>query len=256
MVDGTASTSHDRSGRVPRIIVLAAVLNGAAFVVVNFWIYYARAWFIETHREVYFEPPTISRAITPEFIGQVFSVWITLSAVCLSVGVSLLVLHYVRIARALPDTGSDLRRLFGLTACGIAPLQVLSGVGMVVLSRYRGAEFSEMHMMGSYMFFVSQALINALYFNLNRALLRAPVELAALERDGLLRRFWVRVRYVLSLIAIALTLAYLGLFLAKDVWSFDQAPQLHLIYALTEPALISTFLFVLLTAHVDKLRRR
>ena len=227
-----------------------------SMVVVNYWIYSARWWFIKTQSDVYFLPPTISRAIAIDFIGDPFAFWITVSAVCLAVCVGLMVAHYIGMRRHLVRP----RRLLWAAVFVIMPLIVLTqaaaSVGMHMLSVYRFPDFHTMHMVGSYTFFANQALVIVLYTIFNHAVLRDPDNALRLELAGELSIAWVRRRRALGLFCIAFTLVYFALFQAKNVYPYEEFPWIYIGYVSAEPALISMFLFVLVLSFADKFRLR
>ena len=235
---------------------LAVLLNGFAIVTVNLWIYAAMARFMEFHAADYGRPPTISRSISDPLIGVPFQFWITVSGICLVVGVGILILNYVRALRTVIAPSAYVRVVLRVFVPLILVLQVSSSIGMYVLSAYRIPFHSEMHMVGSFQFFISQALVVLLFTLANQALLRDRNSLEVLHRRGDVHRSLVRLRFWVGSVCIALVLVYFGLFLAKDVWTSDIAPRLYWTYTKTEPVVISMFLLVLALSHLDLFRKR
>lgn len=239
-----------------RLGLLALVLNGFAILTVNYWIYTARWAFIARNSAHYTKPPTISRAISDPVIGVPFSFWVTISAICLVVGVAVLAVHYVRLLRFL-DRPSRYLRLASLVLMPvIMALQAASSVGMHLLSAYRFPDAHEMHMAGSYTFFVSQAVLIVFFTIYNHALLRDRASLDRLVALGVIGRRWVRVRFFAGLGSIALVGVYFALFTAKDAYEYPDAALLYVAYVSTEPMVITSFLLVLGLCHADLYRRR
>ena len=236
--------------------MLALGLNGFAIVTVNLWIFHAIAEFTLLHAADYGRPPTISRSISDPLIGVPFQFWITLSGVCLVGGVGSLVLVYVTYMRDLVAPTAYVRVALLVVAPLVFVFQVSSSSGMYILSAFRIPLQSEMHMVGSFLFFISQALVILLFTVLNHALLRDRNSLEVLHRRGQLHRGLVRGRFWLGCVCMGLVIGYLGLFLAKDIWTSDVAPGLYWTYTKTEPMVISAFLLVLAVSHLDLFRRR
>lgn len=239
----------------PRLFAVATALNGFAFLAVNYWIYMARWWFIEAKGDTLDAPPTISRAISLEVIGELFAFWITLSGVCLFFGVLLVMTNYMRMRRVLSSPKLGTRIALGAAPIALIFLQGLASYGMHMLSIYRFPFANELHMVGSYLFFACQAVAILLYAVMNHLLLRDPLALSELEAAGNLRGSWVRRRRVAGALAVLGTLIYYGFFQAKGIFPYEEYPWVYVAYVSLEPALISYFLVVLALAHVDKFQR-
>lgn len=238
-----------------RLALVALVVNGFAVVTVNYWIYTARWDFIDGNPG-YRKPPTISRAISDPTIGEPFSAWVTLSGLLLVLGVWVLALHYLRLLRALDRPRRYLRLSSRALLPAIMLLQPAASVGMYLLSNFRFPDANVAHMVGSYLFFVSQALVVLLFTVYNHALLRDRTSLDRLVAIGALRRRWVRIRYRAGLASVALIAVYFTLFRLKDVYEYPEAPGLYIAYVTTEPVVISSFLLVLGLCHADLHGRR
>ncbi len=256
MTDTNQIQALDAGNLARRAAVVALVLNGFAIIAVNYWIYYARSLFIERHWDTYQKPPTISRAISDPFIGEPFSVWVTISSLCLVVGVGLLALRYIRQINRLPAPSTFLRVAALVIYPVLVALQIASALGMYWLSAYRFPDANEMHMVGSYTFFISQALVILLFAVASHALLRDRDSLAHLHEGCDLHESAVKLRCGLGYLAIAMTFCYFALFKAKDAYSYDAWPVLYWAYTLMEPAVISAFLLVLAMCHIDLFRKR
>ncbi len=230
---------------------LALGLNGFAIVTVTYWIYTARWEFIERNGETYTKPPTISRAISDPVIGDPFSVWITISSVCLVIGVGILALRHIGLIRRYGDCGRYLTvaALVGWPA--VIVLQAASALGITWLSNYRFPDFNDMHMLGSYLFFISQALVVVLVTIFNHALLRERSGLALLVSDARVRHGWVRARYYAGLLSVTMSALYFGLFALKGIYEGALAPVLYTAYVSFELAALTSFMLVLGLLHGD-----
>jgi len=234
----------------------AIALNGFAFLTVNYWIYTARWTYIDRNLSPGDGPPTISRAISDPFVGEPFAIWITLSGICLVFGVFLLVATFWRQLASLSSAGPILHIAKWVLLPGILALQISSAIGMHWLSIYRFPDAHEAHMVGSYTFFGSQALVVLLFTLFNLALLRNQGTLAQLENNGHLAIKWVRRRFWFGLFCLFYTGVYGWLFMAKSSATFGDNATIYVAYVSAEPTLISSFLLLLLLCHFDLFRRK
>ncbi len=230
---------------------LALALNGFAFVTVNYLIYTARWQFIARNGDSYRKPPTISRAISDPVIGEPFALWITLAGIGLVVSVAILAWHYLALVRRLERPGRALRLVAWTAMPLIVALQVAASLGMHWLSAYRFPNAHEMHMMGSYTFFLAQAMVIVLFTVYNAALLCDRNGLLMLELDRRASRRWVALRLVTGLLSIAIIIAYFTFFTLKDSYEYPDYPVLYMFYVSTEPMVITSFLLVLMLCHGD-----
>lgn len=242
-------TATNSGWRWPMLI--ATLLSGFAFIAVNVQVYTARWRFIDAQGDALQEPPTISKAITLTKIGEPFTLWITASAIALVIAVAVFMAYYMSLARF----GSSLRlklALFGLMPL-IFVLQVASGWGMYTLSAYTLRNGHDLHMMGSYVFFGSEALVVLLYGVFNQMMLRAP-ELGEITSDKRLNKSWMRRRRSMAFFAFGMAVLYGVLFQVKSTYPYNEIPLIYTLYVSTEPLVITCFLFVVAMACVDKLR--
>lgn len=232
--------------------LVALIANVTAIIVVNFWIYHARALFIAGHPDyVAQQPPTISRAISDPAIGEPFAIWISGSGILLILGVGALALVYLRLAAMLPDQFAGLRRVLRACVTLLFAMQTLSALGMYLLSNYRFPDGDEMHMLGSYIFFGSQASVVIVSLVLGLKLRRnrdALDNVAGVTLPGARMMGW---RIGAAVLVIAMAVGYVSLFVAKG-FDFGAANvPLYRGYVLLEPALISGFLLVLALYQTD-----
>jgi len=256
----TLTETGAKPDATPKPVWLIAVLAGAiaanmfAVVTVNYWIYYARAAFMAAHPDyVAVQPPTISRAIADPAIGVPFAFWVSLSGVALIFGVLCLVLVQLRALPSLPFATAAQRRVMLLTCLALAPMQALSALGMYLLSNYRFPDGHDLHMIGSYVFFVAQALVIVLGLVQCSVLLRSQATMDRLESLGLLARRSVAWRWWSGFGSIGLVLAYLVLFVLKDVDFGVANGAVYASYVTVEPMVISSFLLFLTLFQTDLL---
>ena len=254
MTDFTRQQSTPWAITGHRVALIALVLNLFAIGVVNFWIYYARATFIRI-ATYYKEPPTISRAISEPVIGEPFAFWVPFCGLLLIVGVTILVARLMAQIKTLPAPSRYLRICAFILLPVLALMQACSAIGMYGLSVYRFPNAHEMHMAGSYLFFLSQLLVIIIYTVFNHAVLRDRSSLAKLHDAGHLDGRAVKLRFLIGWACIGIVLTYFTLFVLKDVYPYLSWPALHLWYTLFELAVISSFLFLLALAHLDLFKR-
>jgi hypothetical protein len=237
---------------LPRPLLWAGiVLIIGASSIVNYWIYRALVVYGQTYPDLVAERPvTISRAITDASISGSFAAWISIAAILLPFGMCVVGWMHVLSAQML-GRPNDVLAWVGF----LAPVaQLSSAIGMVFLSHFRFPDHDELHMFGSYLFFISQSLVALIhYVGARRFRSLAPLQRLPLSRLGVRIRLWG------APVAIGLAIAYLCLFVVKD-WDLGAwYPSVYWVYTRTEPVLISTFLALYLTYLIDiaiLLRRR
>ena len=223
-------------------LVCSIVFTVFVATVVNYLIYTSR-WSFALLRPDYVarNPPTISRAISEPAVGEPFANWMLISAPLLFIAVAVLMTVLVRSARrqagAMPR--GQLGWIVGLAGVVIL-LQALASVGMVMLSQFRFPTHNALHMAGSYLFFFSQAFAVFIGEMLSRSCDAPPL------RGQLLGVATCRFRRWLILVPAALGMAYLALFIVKDLDTGPAAPLLYQTYVSVELLLISSFLFYFL----------
>ncbi|MDA5557516.1 hypothetical protein [Shimia sp. MMG029] len=229
-------------------MLISLICTGFVTLVVNAQIYPARWQFAAFYPDKTSERPyTISESIGDPRIGEPFADWMLLCAPILFVGVVLLCLPALR---ALQTSGADdkaVRRITLLT-WGLLLLQAMACVGLVILSQYRFPHFRDEHMLGSYLFFFSQALVVVAGEFLSRGYARLGAEGRVLTpRYALWRRTYVWV-------PIALGVSYLVFFLGKGHAPEGLRYEVYFIYTGLELLLLSSFLFYVMTFAPDMWR--
>ncbi len=241
-------TSHVRflglSRRQSVWLALTGLLtNSFAIVVVVYWIHRARSIFIERHPEyVSTEPPTISRAISDPVAGEPFAFWITITAIVLPFSVSIVALLYLQASRILARYDPKSARFVKILIPFLVLFQLSASVGMVLLSQYRFPDHNAIHMLGSYIFFISDCFwiltASLLCLSISRTFSRRP----EITTETLLLAKPSRFRAIFGLIIIFLSISYFAIFLTKDVMlPFGSQLILHS-YVYLEATLITAFM--------------
>lgn len=235
------------SRAIAAFMVMSLAFTGFVIVVVNVLIYRARIVFGRNNPDyIAIEPPTISRAISDPIVGEPFAVWMLICAPVLFVGVALLVFvvwrEFWRGRHVVPR--KDLVTISVLCLV-VVVLQSFASVGMVILSHFRFPNFHEMHMLGSYLFFFSQAFVVLFGEVMSRRVASLPSQWSLISA----RMAGFRRKYVWA--PILLGVSYLTLFVLKgfDLGALNKG--LYIAYTITEPLLISSFLGYVLTFHFD-----
>ncbi|MGX9352036.1 hypothetical protein ACS3QZ_12605 [Shimia sp. W99] len=224
------------------LLWVAIACNLLVVTMVNQQIYTSRWAFAELRPDyIAHSPPTISRALEEPSVGDPFAIWMLICAPALFLSILLFTSYFRnRLAR---QPGVDPRQLKWITVFSIATvgLQALASTGMIMLSQFRFPDHHEMHMVGSYLFFFSQA--GVVFVGSHLSNLHDGVDGAqrVLPRSSCrFRRYYVLVPYALSVV-------YLGLFIVKGIDLSPWNDALYMAYVTTELILISSFLFFLLS---------
>lgn len=224
------------------------------FCVINYWIYAARFQFLQNWAHTYPRPPTISRAISIREIGDPFAIWVTTATAGMALAVGALAVRYISVVRAMSNPPFWLRSVGYIMAPACAVFQVASVWGVYIQGQHSVVYSTAMHMLGSSVFFVTQALVILLYAVINQALLMVPKGLAEADAVGLISARWVERRRTVAGLSVLATAVYGALFALKNVFPYDGAlPWVHVVYVNFEPMVITTFLLTVVLAFADKI---
>ncbi|WP_422049289.1 hypothetical protein [Shimia sp.] len=229
-------------------MLISLICTGFVTLVVNAQIYPARWQYALFYPEKTAERPyTISESIGDPRIGEPFADWMLLCAPILFVGVVLLCLPALCELRVSAPDAKMVRRITLLTWT-LLVLQAMACVGLVVLSQYRFPHFRDEHMLGSYLFFFSQALVVVCGEFLSRSYAQLGAEGRVLTpRFAAWRRAYVWV-------PIALGVSYLVFFLGKGYAPAGLRYEVYYVYTGLELLLLSSFLLYLMTFAPDMWR--
>lgn len=240
-----------------RAHLLAVALNGFAIIVVNYWIYTARWRYIALFPDrVAEDPPTISRAIEAPSIGEPFSFWVTVSGICLVYGVYWNAFYFRRLAARSTDPSGYVRGILAYGPALVVLMQASAALGMYLLSSYRFPDYHGMHMVGSYMFFLSQVFVIIGGTLMCDAVLRGYGRMGPKDRAYLSGGAGLRFRRLFGIASVVLTVVYLTLFVLKGIDLGAANAGLYLAYVSVEPMVISGFLLCHGLYQIDLLRHR
>ena len=228
------------------LVALAMGATGFVVVAVNVLIYWARDLYAFNHPErVAGKPATVSQTLSDQVIGPFFATWMLICAPILLVGVIALVGAGFREFRQSGLGAERDVRGIGLLTVIVCVLQAMASVGMIMLSQYRFPDHHEMHMVGSYLFFFSQAFVIVFGEILSRRYERQP------DGASFLRGAGARIRRWYVWVPIGLGVAYLALFILKGYNLGAIYRTVYRTYTLTEPLLLTSFLGYVLTYQYD-----
>lgn len=193
------------------------------------------------------KPPTISRAMADVPLGADMGLALSVCAVLLAIGAGIISLLYIRTAAALPLPEPE-RRQLAWRGLGIFLIQLPVSIGMVMQSVYTLAIDNDLHMIGSYLLFFSAAIGQIISIFVCVEVLRQCEAVGTRRALGLIHPVATRMRTWFAVCALLLTVFYLGLFVAKDVW--DSA-TLYAVYVSTEVVVIAALMAYLMLHAVE-----
>lgn len=223
-----------------------AVVPGSA-IVMMVW---ARHEFYQRHPEYVQESaPTISRAITDPVIGEPFALTIlAVTAVIFTALVFLSRPFRITSAQILPAQARGSSLLHWVMYVS----QVLGSSGMVLCTQYTFRNGHDLHMLGSYLFFIFQMLAIALNGIVCARIMRAwdgkhwP--------EGGLSLAATRFRGWFSKVVVAAALVYFVLFAIKRADLPVSEYTIYYVYTVQEIIAISAFILYLMTYSLDAYR--
>ncbi|MCC4246879.1 hypothetical protein [Stappia indica] len=239
---GTARGGDDRAPLFARLAGLAAslpvVLIPGSAIYMMVW---ARWTFYERHPDyIQQSAPTVSRAITDPYIGDPFAAAIVAVAVVIALAaVPIAYAYYGAIsARAghMPKVAASLRRMMAL----FLVMQALGTTGMVICTQITFRHDHDLHMLGSYLFFVFQALAILMSGIITTRLMRLPDT----GRPSYLRlgSRYTRFRRAASFFTAGLAGLYVALFLVKGMDLPVTEYTIYYIYTVQEIVTISAYI--------------
>ncbi|MDQ7070553.1 MAG: hypothetical protein Q9M48_07425 [Rhodobacterales bacterium] len=238
-----------------RVSVFAILTNTIVFVVVNYWIYTARFRFIDTHPAyVAKQPPTISRAISDNLIGDPFAFWIAVCAVLLALGVLPIGMLYRRASHASNGVSERVGAIVRILPPLVIASQFIAAIGMYMLSNFRFPDNGALHMIGSYLFFGFETLTVLLSSITCWHLGRNATVVSRLSTDFSIAPGMSAFRWKLGILVLMMAATYILLFVIKDMNLPIDGKAVYATYVLLEPAVISGFLIYLLSFNIDLAR--
>ena len=248
------SPRHARSLSLDRLAGLAlslplAIVPGSA-IAMMVW---ARLAFYQRHPDYIMESaPTISRAISDPFIGGPFAMTIlAVTGVIFTALVFLSRAFQVTIAHVWRDNPAQARRCGRLSRIMIA-CQVVGSSGMVLCTQYTFDNGHDLHMLGSYLFFIFQMLAIGMNGFLCTRIVRA--DNGSPWPDAALSPAATRFRVMLSKVVIVTALIYFTLFAIKRMDLPVTEYTIYYVYTVQEIITISAFILYLMTFSLDTYR--
>lgn len=199
------------------------------------WTFYAR------HPDyILHSAPTVSRAITDPYIGDPFAAAILAVAIVIALAMGPLSFAFLGAisARAghLPRVAAGLRRLMAV----FLVMQALGTTGMVICTQVTFRHDHDLHMLGSYLFFVFQALSILLSGILTTRLLRLPD--TGRPSYLCLGSRYTRLRRDLAFVTAGLAGLYVLLFLVKGLDL--PIPEYDIYYAYTVQEIVTISAYI------------
>lgn len=233
--------------RVAMLFAVPAILVPGIQIPLMIW---ARHAFIARHPDYLDNPPTISRAISDPVVGGPFADLILVITALTILVVPLIVWAYLLAILRLPLSRCARLFMVGLLAIILA-CQFAASSGMILTTQYTLSNNTDMHMLGSYLFFAFQALTILLAATLCRMLLHQQQKLSVLEQSWPFRPGMRRFRFHFALVIICLTVIYGVLFVIKD-WTLPiSVYAIRIAYTQCEVLVISSFVLFLGSYAVD-----
>lgn len=229
-------------------VSLPIALVPASAIVMMVW---ARQAFYQRHPDyVQHSAPTISRAISDPAIGAPFA--LTILAVTTVILVALVFItraFQATIAHVWRDDPVRLRRNQALLPLVIG-LQVVGSGGMVLCTQYTFSNGHDLHMLGSYLFFVAQVLAIGLNGLMCARLVSDDDGAGDWPHLGLSRRA-TAFRIGFAKVVVAVTFLYFVLFGIKGVDLPVPEYTVYYVYTVQEIVAISAFILYLMTYSLD-----
>ena len=252
--DGSAAADASRGARLAGwVAALPVVIIPGSAIYMMVW---ARWAFYERHPDyILRSAPTVSRAITDPAIGDPFAAAIL--AVAIVIALAMVPLSFAFLgaisARAghLPRVATSLRRLLAV----FLVMQALGTTGMVICTQVTFRHDHDLHMLGSYLFFVFQALSILMSGILTTRLLRLPDT----GRPTYLRlgSRYTRLRRDLAFVTAGLAGFYVLLFLVKGMDLPIPEYDIYYAYTVQEIVTISAYIvhFMLYAPEIYRMAR-
>lgn len=231
------------------LAAIGLVLSLVVPLIIAFWIVHIRwEWMEAFPQETLRKPPTISRAMADIPLGADMATWISVSAIFVPIAAAIVALLYIRTARVLPLPPRRRRRL-AILGVGLALMEIPLAAGMVMQSVYTLEVDNDLHMLGSYLLFASAGFAQIVAIALSVTALRLLAACGTATAPGLIHAGAARARAWGAFCSLLLTLAYLALFILKDV--FPHSAALYQTYVLTEIVVIVMWMVALMLHAVE-----
>lgn len=233
--------------RVALLLALPAFLVPVIEIPLVLW---ARFTFISLHPDYYNDPPTISRSINDPAVGGPFAnLILVITALILAITPVIVLAYITAISRLTLSRGR--RLLMHVLLALVLLLQLVASAGMVLTTQFTFAIDRDLHMTGSYIFFVFQALSVVTAASLCRMLLHQQRRHGIADRDWQFRPAMHRFRFRFAMLIVALIVTYGILFVLKDHVSDDTLYVVQVAYTQCEVIVIGAYVIFLGSYAVD-----
>ena len=233
--------------RIALLCALPALLVPGIEIPLVLW---ARHSFLTLHPDYMDDPPTISRAINDPLVGAPFAELILVITVLLAIVVPVLAWAYLAAIARIPASAA--RRAVMHVLLGVMLLcQVFASFGMVLTTQYTFATDGDLHMRGSYIFFVFQAIALLVGGNLCRMLLHQKQAHAIPDSEWHFLPVMHRFRFRFGLVIAALAILFGILFILKDYQLPVSGYLVQVIYTQSEVAVIGSFVLFIGSYAID-----
>ena len=198
--------------RAAVLLAVPALMVPAIEIPLVMW---ARSRFVELNPDYINDPPTISRSINDPTVGAPFADFILLITALILMVTPVLIWSYALAISRL--TLSRRRRILMYALLGLVFIfQAAASKGMVLTTQFTFAIDHDMHMLGSYAFFVFQALTIFIAGLLCRMLFNEQQRHGIADVDWQFRPSMHRLRFRFAMLIMGLVVLYGVLFVLKD----------------------------------------
>lgn len=229
------------------LLALPALLVPIIEIPLVLW---ARASFIFLHPDYYDDPPTISRSINDPLVGGPFAdLILVITALILAILPVILLAYFLAISQLALSRGRR-AMLFGLLFL-VLVLQIAASVGMVLTTQFTFAIDHDLHMLGSYIFFICQALCIVIAATLCQMLLFQKGQHGIADDAWQFVPAMHRFRFWFGLLVVALVVLYGILFVLKDHVQPDIHYVVQVAYTQCEVIVIACYVIFLGSYGID-----
>lgn len=194
------------------LLAVPALMVPAIEIPLVMW---ARSKFVELNPDYLNDPPTISRSINDPTVGAPFADLILLITALILMVTPVLIWSYALAISRL--TLNRRRRVLMYVLLGMLFIfQIIASTGMVLTTQFTFAIDHDMHMLGSYTFFVFQALTIFIAGSLCRMLFNEQQRHGIADVDWQFRPSMHRFRFRFAMLIMVLVVLYGVLFVLKD----------------------------------------
>ncbi|MEI8180525.1 hypothetical protein [Aestuariivirga sp.] len=233
--------------RVALLLALPAFLVPVIEIPLVLW---ARSTFISLHPDYFDDPPTISRSINDPVVGAPFANLILVITALILAIVPILILSYLLAISRLTLRPWQRILMYGLLLL-VLVLQLAASAGMVMTTQFTFAIDRDMHMLGSYVFFIFQALSILAAGTLCRLLLSQQRKHGIADHDWPFRSAMHRFRFRFAMLIVGLVVLYGVLFVLKDHALPISAYVVRVAYTQCEVLVIACYVLFLGSYAVD-----